>query len=73
GLSGDEAEKRIKKYGYNEIKAGKKDTALKILMRQFKAFVVWVLLAAACISFSLGHIIEVRSQGSGIRGGAVKK
>ncbi|MBW2967371.1 HAD-IC family P-type ATPase [Candidatus Woesearchaeota archaeon] len=58
GLDGAEAEKRLKQYGPNEIKKAKKDTALKIFFRQFKAFIVWVLLAAAGISLFIGHSLE---------------
>ncbi|HIQ49705.1 MAG TPA: calcium-translocating P-type ATPase, PMCA-type [Nanoarchaeota archaeon] len=49
GLSEKEAEKRLKKYGYNELKE-KKITAIKILLRQFSNFIIYVLLAAAIIS-----------------------
>ncbi|MBW2964785.1 HAD-IC family P-type ATPase [Candidatus Woesearchaeota archaeon] len=58
GLSREEALNRLKKYGPNELKRQKKDTALKILLRQFKAFVVWVLVAASAISFIIGHMLE---------------
>ncbi|MBW2992337.1 HAD-IC family P-type ATPase [Candidatus Woesearchaeota archaeon] len=59
GLTPEEARKRTGKYGYNEIRKEKKDTALLILLRQFKSFVVWVLMAAALISFFIGHTIEL--------------
>ncbi len=58
GLSTKEAEKRIKHYGYNEIKSEKRDSVFKIFLRQFKSFVIWVLAATAIISFSLSHHIE---------------
>ncbi|MBW2984971.1 HAD-IC family P-type ATPase [Candidatus Woesearchaeota archaeon] len=59
GLSSGEAEKRIKEYGYNEIKEAKKDTPFRILLRQFKSFVVGILIVAAIISFFIGHNIEL--------------
>ncbi|MFH1828159.1 MAG: HAD-IC family P-type ATPase [Nanoarchaeota archaeon] len=59
GLSQKEAEKRIKEHGYNEIKEVKKDTPLKILLRQFKSFVVGILAVAAIISFFIGHQVEL--------------
>jgi len=58
GLSTKEVEKRIKHYGYNEIKSEKRDSVFKIFLRQFKAFVIWVLAATALISFILSHNIE---------------
>lgn len=58
GLGAAEAEKRLKQHGPNEIKKAKKDTALKIFLRQFKAFIVWVLAAAAGISLFIGHQLE---------------
>ena len=59
GLSSGEAEKRIKEYGYNEIKEVKKDTPFRVLIRQFKSFVVGILILAAIISFFIGHNIEL--------------
>ena len=59
GLSSTEAKKRQKKYGYNELKKEKSDSALKIFLRQFNSFIVWVLIIAATISFLIGHNIEV--------------
>ncbi|MFH1395779.1 MAG: HAD-IC family P-type ATPase [archaeon] len=59
GLTSREAEKRIKENGYNEIKEGEKDTTLKILLRQFKSFVVGILIVAAIISFFIGHQVEL--------------
>ncbi|NQU78943.1 HAD-IC family P-type ATPase, partial [Candidatus Woesearchaeota archaeon] len=58
GLSTAEAEKRLKQNGPNELKKAKKDTWLKIFLRQFKAFIIWVLLAAAAISLFIGHSLE---------------
>jgi len=59
GLSSAEAQKRVKERGYNEIKEVKKDTPLKILLRQFKSFVVGILIVAAIISLFIGHNIEL--------------
>ena len=58
GLTKKEAEKRLKKYGFNELKEKKKITFLKILLRQFTNFIVWVLFAAAIISFFIGETIS---------------
>ncbi len=59
GLSFEEAEKRNKEHGFNELEETKKDTPLKILLRQFKSFVVGILIVAAVISLFIGHTIEL--------------
>jgi len=58
GLIEEEAEKRLEKYGFNELKEKRKTTPLKVLLRQFANFIVWVLLAAAIISFFIGEILS---------------
>ena len=55
GLTEEEAENRLEKYGFNEIEEKRKVTALKILVRQFANFIVWVLFAAAMISLIVGE------------------
>lgn len=52
GLSNEEALKRLKQYGPNEITDISKSSPFKILLRQVKKnFVFYLLLAAAIISF----------------------
>ncbi len=58
GLMQEEAEKRLQEFGFNELKEKKKLTALKVLLRQFANFMVYVLFAAALISFSIGEIVN---------------
>ncbi|MDP4082977.1 MAG: calcium-translocating P-type ATPase, SERCA-type [Bacillota bacterium] len=58
GLSNDEAKKRIKQYGYNELEEGEKQSALLLFFSQFKDFMVLVLLAATLISGLLGEYID---------------
>ena len=53
GLSQDEAEKRIKKYGYNKLAEEKPLGWLTILISQFKSPVIYVLLAAGLIALIL--------------------
>ena len=55
GLTEEEAENRLEKYGFNELEEKRKITALKILVRQFANFIVWVLFAAAMISLIVGE------------------
>jgi Ca2+-transporting ATPase len=54
GLSFNEANKRLTKYGYNEIKHEKRITIFHIFLNQFKDFLVLVLLAATVISLLFG-------------------
>lgn len=54
GLSTKEAQKRIEKFGLNELQHKKKTSALKIFLSQFNDFIVWVLIAATIISGIIG-------------------
>jgi len=58
GLRQVEAEKRLEEYGYNELKEVKKMTPVKVFLRQFSNFIVFVLFAAALISFFIGELIN---------------
>ena len=58
GLTEKEVEKRLKKYGYNEIKEAKKISPLKIFLQQFNSAVVYILIAALLISLFLGERID---------------
>ncbi len=61
GLSKGEAEKRLEKYGHNELTRKKKRSTFSILISQFTDFVVILLLIAALVSalldktFPWGH------------------
>jgi Ca2+-transporting ATPase len=55
GLSSLEAEKRLKKFGPNELIEKKKKTLLGIFLDQFKDFMILVLMAAALISGFIGE------------------
>lgn len=57
GLSEKEAEKRLKKFGYNEIST-KKKTFLNVLGRQFKSPFFYLLLIAGIIAFILKEQIN---------------
>ncbi|WP_251549097.1 calcium-transporting P-type ATPase, PMR1-type [Neobacillus muris] len=58
GLSLEEAVKRMKRYGSNELDEGEKQSALLLFFSQFKDFMVLVLLAATLISGLLGEYID---------------
>ncbi len=50
GLSGQEASDRLKKHGFNELVKKRKITPIKIFLRQFKSFLIILLLFASLIS-----------------------
>ncbi|MDP4143270.1 MAG: calcium-translocating P-type ATPase, SERCA-type [Bacillota bacterium] len=55
GLSKDEAERRLKKYGLNQMKKKKKISPIAIFLSQFNDFIVWVLIGATIISGFMGE------------------
>ncbi|MFH1391701.1 MAG: cation-translocating P-type ATPase [Candidatus Diapherotrites archaeon] len=58
GIAEEEVEKRLKEYGYNELKEKRKITPAKILLRQFSNFLIWILFAAAFISYFIGETLS---------------
>ncbi|MBI2655433.1 cation-translocating P-type ATPase [Candidatus Woesearchaeota archaeon] len=58
GLAQKEAEERLKQYGPNEIKEGKKISPWQIFLNQFKSIVIWILVAAIIISAFLKEYID---------------
>jgi P-type Ca2+ transporter type 2C len=58
GLSEEDADKRLKEYGPNQLKESRKISAVKIFISQFKDFIVWILIAAVAISIFLGEWVE---------------
>lgn len=55
GLTQTEAQKKLLKYGYNELVDNSKTSPLKILLRQIKSnFVIYMLVAAVIISLFVG-------------------
>ena len=58
GLSEQEAKQRLRQYGYNRLKEKKKLSKLEIFIRQFKSFIVAILLAAMLISLFVGEFID---------------
>lgn len=53
GLSENEAEKRIREYGLNDLPGRKKRNFLEVLIYQFKSPLVLILIAASLVSFFL--------------------
>ncbi len=58
GLTAAEARSRYDTYGPNALEATKRESGLKILLRQFTGVIVYILAAAAGISFFLGETVE---------------
>lgn len=58
GLSQQEAEKRLQKYGFNELAREDKFRTLKIFFRQFKGLFTIFLSVAGGVSFLIGEKID---------------
>lgn len=58
GLTSAEAENRLAKEGYNELKGKAKDPLWKLFLENFKDPMVIVLLIAATVQIVMGHIME---------------
>jgi Ca2+-transporting ATPase len=54
GLLGEEAEKRLEKYGENKLKEGKRKGVAQVFIEQFADLLVVILIAAAVISAITG-------------------
>ena len=58
GLTNEEAEKRIQKYGKNILPKKKKDSIIKIFFNEFKDPIIILLLFAVLASFIAGETID---------------
>lgn len=58
GLTSEEAEKRLSKFGPNELEQKKKISSIKIFLSQFNDFMVWVLIGATIISGFMGDVAD---------------
>ncbi|RLI26189.1 hypothetical protein DRO58_05750, partial [Candidatus Bathyarchaeota archaeon] len=57
GLSSEDAEERLSRYGFNELREVKRISALQIFINQFKSLFVLILIFAAVVSvlISISH------------------
>ena len=58
GLTSQQAQERLKKYGYNELVAKKRKSVLNMFLREFKDIFILLLIAATILSAILGDITE---------------
>lgn len=58
GLSSEEALKRLKEYGYNELPEAPKPSLIVQFLEQFKSILVLILIVAAIVSAFFGEIID---------------
>lgn len=58
GLSQEEAENRLKKYGLNVLPKEKPYSKTKLFFRQFNSPLMYILLATVAIAFGLGHYAD---------------
>jgi Ca2+-transporting ATPase len=55
GLTSQEAQERLKKYGYNELQEKKRRTALHMFLDEFKDIFILLLIAATVFSAIIGY------------------
>lgn len=58
GLSREEARRRLEKHGFNEFVAAKRDSVLKIFLRQFRSVLIIILLGATALSLVVGELVD---------------
>ncbi len=63
GLTTNEVENRLEKYGLNQLPEQKRTSPLKIFLRQFSNFIIWVLIIAAIIALIIGELVDASAIG----------
>lgn len=58
GLSGEEANKRLKQYGLNTLKARSRTSTVILFLLQFKSPITLLLIGAALLSLALGDFVN---------------
>lgn len=58
GLTTEQADLRLEQFGLNELEQVKPESIWSILLRQVNSVIVWILAAAAIVSFFLGDNLE---------------
>ena len=58
GLSQEEALRRNKQYGINELPEKRKILPIFLYLKQFNSLLIYILLIAAVISFAVNHVLD---------------
>ncbi len=58
GLSNKDAQERLRTYGPNEIPEAKSISLFLLILKQFKSWLVIILIIAAIISWLVGHMLD---------------
>ena len=58
GLTNKDAQERLTSYGLNEIPEGKSISIFLLILKQFKSWLVIILIIAAIISWFAGHALD---------------
>ena len=58
GLTDNQAQERLAKFGPNQLEEGKRTTFLEMVIEQLNSFVVILLIVAAVISAFLGEVVD---------------
>lgn len=58
GLTSSEVQTRIHEFGRNQLPEGKKISVISIFISQFKSPLIYVLIAAALLSWALDHLTD---------------
>jgi Ca2+-transporting ATPase len=66
GLTSQEAQERLKKYGYNELVAKKRKSALSMFLGEFKDIFILLLIAATIFSAIIGYYDVLTGEAEGV-------
>lgn len=58
GLAGDEAGRRLGRYGRNQLTEERRQTPVKVFLRQFKSVLIFILIVAIVISLAIGETAD---------------
>ena len=56
GLTREQAQQALQKYGPNRLQEGKKNSVLKLFLAQFSDVITMVLIVATIVSYCLGEV-----------------
>jgi P-type Ca2+ transporter type 2C len=59
GLSQEQVDELRKTHGWNELPEAQKVSWIRMLAKQFKSLLVFILIIAAVISYAVGHVVDM--------------